>query len=410
MDRLISIVNWAMHRKMAVLGFVVATAYWPTLLSSAFVPRWGAIAIGVPLVSRIDPREVPGSIKCLLLFVLGLAAISTTWASPNPMSGYLDLFYIVFLCLAFVAATGLDSLDDVMTGLGLGLAVSAYFSLFQLSGASDQGRDGMMGQAPTALFYSSEVFAEFAAIIFVWALLRPRPMLAIAAALPIMLCNSRIALVIAGAAMLYAFRPNSKVLTTILSVGLAVAAVAMIYAFGEGKLGSAGQRIILWGATILAWTQFGHGLGWFQTVHQSEQFAHSDAIQAVAEIGVGAFALLMIPFIALQRNRGNNAERAAFIAICFEVFVSFPLHFPATGFAAAMLAGFLVSNRRLVPLGKPVGRVRDGLGIQRADAANRGAFSSGGSRGRQISVRSALAWGQNLRTREDSHDPALCRA
>src|ERR1019366_1865908 len=181
-----------------------------------------------------------------------------------------------------------------------------------------------------------------------------------------------------------------------------------IYAFGEGKLGSAGQRVILWGATILAWTQFGHGLGWFQTVHQSEQFAHSDAIQAIAEIGVGAFAVLMIPFIALQRNRGTNAERAAFIAVCFEVFVSFPLHFPATGFAAAMLAGFLVSNRRLVSLGKPVGRVRDGLGIQRADAANRGAFSSGGSRGRQISVRSALAWGQNLRTREDSHDPALC--
>jgi hypothetical protein len=405
MDRINGIWSWTKHRKMAVLGFVVAVAYWPTLLSAAFVPRWGAIAIGVPLVSKLDPREVPESLRWLLLFILTLAAISTTWASPDPMAGYLDLFYIALLCLAFIAASSLDSLDDVMTGLGVGLAVSAFLSLYQLSGPSDQGRDGMYGQAPTALFYSSEVFAEFAAIVFVWAILRPRPAIALAAGLPILLCNSRIALVIAGAATLYAFRPNSKILTAILSVGLAVIAVAMIYTFGEGRLGTAGQRFILWGATILAWTQFGHGLGWFQTVHSDLQFAHSDAIQAVAELGVGAFAVLMIPFIALRRNRGSNAERAAFIAVCFEVFVSFPLHFPATGFAAAMLAGFLVSNRRLVPVGNAVGGVRDGFSIQRRDAAYQGSLGSGRSRGCQVPVRSALAWGTDLRTREDRLHP-----
>lgn len=407
MDRIVGIKNWIADRKMSVLGFAVTIAYWPSILSAAFVPRWAAIAVGVPLVSKMDPRELPEQIRWMLLFLLGVAAISTTWASPDPMTGYQELFYIALLCLAFTAAAGLDSLDDVMTGVGVGAILCAFLMLFEISGTSDQGRDGLYGQAPTALFYNSEVFAEFSAIVFVWALLRPRPLIAAAAFLPIMFCQSRISIAIAAAAALYAFRPSSKWLTAVLTIGLLIACAGLIYAFGENRLGSAGQRFILWGATIMAWTQFGHGLGWFQTVHPTLQFAHSDALQAVAELGIGAFTLLLIPFMALRRNRGNNAERAAFIAVCFEVVVSFPLHFPASGFVAAMLAGYLVSDRRLVLLGDHVSGTENGLRFQRTDAANeRFAFPSR-RRGGQIPVRFTPALGQNLRAREDSHDPAL---
>jgi hypothetical protein len=397
--------DWLGGHRMVLLGFAVSTAYVPTILQAAFAPRWIAIAIGVPLVSTMDPRNIPESLRWVLLFLLGVAAIATTWASPDPMGGYLELFFMVLLALSFLAGAGMASIDDVMTGIGLGLTVSALITLFEFSTPSDQGRDEMTGAAPTALFYNSEVYAEFAALVFVWAIARVRLTIAAVTLLPLMLCNSRIAILTAAIGALYTYGPKSKIKMAGAILGLAALAAALLFVFGISKMGSADQRLILWGSTILAWTQFGHGLGWYNVAQPGLEFAHSDAIQLIAELGIGGFAALAIPFVVFRKQRGNHAERALFIAICFQSIVSFPLHFPASGFLAAIVAGYLVSNRADLRMGELDGGIQDGGGLRRLDATDQGFAGAGGRRGGAIPIRPVLAQGKKLRSPKDWRHP-----
>ena len=311
----------------------------------------------------------------------------------------------MFLCLAVVMAAGLEDIDEVMTGLALGLSVSTYIILFQLSGASDQGRDGLAGQAPTGLFYNSEILAEFSAIIFVWCAARQKFLLSILAIIPVVMCDSRIALLTCAAGLLYAYRPKQWWKTALIAAGIAVAAVAMVVLLGQAKINSADHRFVLWVTTVFSWTQFGQGLGWFRFAHPIDEMAHSDILQIVAELGVGAFVLAALPVMAFFRNRGTNAERAAFLAVCFQATVSFPFHFPASGFVAAVLAGFLLSSRPLVWLGQHVSGTQDGFRFQRQDAAH-GAFAGAGGRGSEsFPARSVFAFGSKVRSRENSFDP-----
>lgn len=74
------------------------------------------------------------------------------------------------------------------------------------------------------------------------------------------------------------------------------------------------------------------------------EFAHSDALQLVVEMGIGGAILLAVPILVLWKGNGPDAVRCAFVALCLEGVVSFPLHLPATGFLGALLAGGLVSH------------------------------------------------------------------
>ena len=345
----------------------------------------------------MDPRNIPESLRYVLLFLLGVAAIATTWASPDPMGGYLELFFMVLLALAFLAGAGMASIDDLMAGIGTGLAVSTLITLFEYAPDSDQGRSGVApGHASaTGLFSNSEVYAEFAALVFVWAIARVRLMIAAVTLLPLMLCNSRIAILTAAIGALYAYGPKSRIKMAAAIGGLIVLAAALLFVFGLAKMGSADQRLVLWGATILAWTQFGHGLGWYNVAQPGLEFSHSDALQFIAEVGVVVF----------RKQRGNHAERALFIAVCFQTAVSFPLHFPASGFLAAIVAGYLVSNRTELRMGVFDGGNQDGGGLRRSHAPDEGFAGASGRSGSAIPVRPIFAPGQTLRARPNRHDP-----
>src|ERR1019366_9277498 len=198
--------KWLADHSMGILGFVVTSAFVPTMLSPTYLTSW--------------------------------AAMATTWASPDPMGGYLELMFVVMLCVTLIAGANLKTLDDVMHGVGAGLVLSSFIALFQISTPSDMGRDGMFGAAPTGLFGNSEVFAEFSALVFVWAIARPRPLIAAACLIPLMMCNSRIALFVAAVGALYAYRPASNIKTAAIAAGLIAAGVAAIFILGQGKLGS----------------------------------------------------------------------------------------------------------------------------------------------------------------------------
>lgn len=342
-----------------MLGFAVSTAYWPGMISPAFVPRWGVIAIGVPLVSSMDPRTLPETIRWLMVFLLSLAGMSLM-ISPDRLSGYYEMMLILIVTAVFIAGAGLDSMDDVMAGLGYGLSASALIAAASPSPA-------------VGLFQNSEVFAEFGALVFVWAIARPRLIIAAISLVPIVLCVSRIAILTAAIGVLFAFWPRSVASRILIIAALVLASVAMLFAFGMGKSISADHRLVLWGTAILTIINhpFGAGLGWFQAAMPQETFAHSDVLQVIAELGVGAVVVLFIPAIAVLSRRGNNAERALFLAVCFQATVSFPLHLPATAFVAALVAGYLVGGRDLVRVGQHFSRTADDEGQRRQDAAGR---------------------------------------
>ncbi len=396
--------NWLSDHRLFAMGFIVAVAFWPTMMAPTYTTRWAAIAVLVPLCSKLDPRDVPESLRWVLVCVLTAGFMATTWASPDPMGGYLEMMFVVMLGLAFVAGANMESLDEVMDGLGWGLAVSVLISLYQFSTPSDQGRDGMFGATPVGLFGNSEVFAEFAALVFVWAAARQRIVLAGIAAIPLLLCESRIALFASLIGLLCAYGPRSKLrMAGIVAGGIAVGFV-LFFVLGIGKAMSADHRITIWLTTMLSWTQFGHGLGWFQASYPREEFAHSDALQTIAEFGIAGFALLAIPFMALRSNRGTNADRAVFLAVCTEIAFSFPLHMPASGFLAAVVAGFLVSRRPVVLMGSDLVGYEDGLRVRRSSASDFAAFAGGPRGGRAIPVRSLFKTSAQLRREVDRVD------
>ncbi len=378
--------QWFTAHKLALLGFAVSATYWPGILSPAFTPRWAVIAGGMPLVSRLDPRAVPEPLRWVLAFLVALAAVSLI-GSPDPRGGTGDLIFMVILCGAFLVGAGLSSLDDLMTGLGAGLAISSGFAIAQYLGWSSPfiQTTGISG-----LFFNSEVLAEFSALIFVWAVARPRWLIAAVAVVPVALCHSRIAIMASAVGLLYAFWPRSPRLQILAVAVLGVVGLAMMFVFGQAKATTADHRLVIWGATAMAITPFGNGLGWFDAAHPFEEFAHSDAIQILAELGLGGLAILAIPVFAFINNRGCHAERAAFVAACFTVVVSFPLHFPAAGFVAAVLAGYLVGVRPVVRLGQSYGGTHDGQDILGRHVAGLGNLSLGRCLDRALSIRSVF--------------------
>jgi hypothetical protein len=323
----------ALLSRFAVLGFCISVIYWPGLLGAALVPRWAAIAVGVPLASRLDPREV----EARYLWLLGAPLVSIViLRCPSLDRGAQDLLFLCFLGLAFIAAAGLKSLDGVMTGLALGAGVSGVLCVAQLFGWSPVGQISV----PAGLFWNSEALAEFAAPVAVWAILARSP-LVLPAVLPVLLCHSRTALLASALGLLYAWEASwrAKMLAAFF---VAVAASAALF----WRLPSASERIEIWQAAISGMTWLGNGLGSFAAAYPRYDTAHSDGLQMLFELGPAGVLWFLIPILLLTERRRSRGERATLVAIIVQACISFPLHQPAAGFVAAVVVGFLAGRRR----------------------------------------------------------------
>lgn len=365
------------RRFIFALGLAVSCAYWPGMLSGAVVPRWSVIAVGVPLLFAFDLRRLPPAIPWLLGALMA-AALFSLRQSPDPRAGLLEAFFLGLLCLTMIGASQLESADDLMGGVSWGLGLSSIIAVLQWLGVGLQGITAI--DVPAGLFFNSEVLGELSALVFVWALLRPRWWAAAFAFVPLVLCETRVGWMAAAAAIAWTFRPAKRWQTGLIVIGLGLLGAALLVALGIPKFGSAGQRLVIWGATVMAFTWTGNGLGWFQAAHPFEDFAHSDVLQAICEIGPMAIVGLVIAGWALYRKGGHRAERACFIAACLEACVSFPLHMPATGFVAASMAGVLLGAGHRLRLGEHHGRTQDVARVQRPDDAREG-IGPGGQRG-----------------------------
>lgn len=371
-------------------GFAVSAAYWPGMLSAVFVPRWAVIAVLVPLLWRLDPRYLTAPMRWLLLFLVAAGAVSLL-GSPDPLTGTHDLILMLVLCVAFVGGAGLHDLDDLMLGLASGLALSSAAVVGQMYGW--KGIPVTSGWIPGGLFFNSEILAEFAVLVLIWGCARRNWFAIACSVLPVMATHSRVAALCLICALAYLLWKRERWAWYVCAALLGAAAIATMMIFlGQYKLETALHRLTLWGATVMAFEFFGNGLGWAQVAYPADRLVHSDALQAIAEIGVAALALLYIPWaVFVEGKRENVAERAVFVAVCIQVAVSFPLHFPATGFVAAVVAGWLVRDRGFVRLGHHNRRTENGAGLQRADAGHAGIAARCRRGGGAVSLRSVFA-------------------
>ena len=382
--------KWADEHKYGIWAFAVATAFIPGIMSSAIVGRWAVIAIGIPLVGQIS-FKFPSVIQTALAMGLAWAATSL-WITPDLRDGSLQLFFMFLLVGVMGAASQMKTLDDALAGMCWGVGVSSVLCWFALP---FEWAHPLVAQTPSfyaGLFYNSEVLSELAAPLLIWAVVSKRWDLTAATVLPLIVNTSRVAIVVVILGLLYAYRPRSKrVWAMVAGLALAVLAAALWhYTTGPAKFGSAGLRLVDWMVTALAINPVGHGIGWFRITHAGEEFAHSDVLQAMAELGLGSLCFAVIPVYIFRNPGGTYAEREAFVAICIEIAISFPLHVPATAFLAALLAGYLAGDRPVILSVRLDGGIQDGADDQRHSPTPGRGFGRGRQRSFMVSVRRAL--------------------
>ncbi len=317
---------------MWLIGFGVAVAFWPGLLSAATVPRWALLAAGLPLVSRLDPRALDPVVAWPMAVLLGWAGLSLCW-TPDFLTGAHELFHLLILTGVALAVANAGGPESSLNGAAWGLAVSAVLSIAQVAGWSPVEQTT---PPPAGLFYNRDVLAEFAAPLVVWLLANRRFGFAALCAFPLLFCQSRVALVAAGAGCLMILPWR------VLVVGAILALIAMLLLgtlpFGLDKFGSASERWAIWSAALSDLQLFGHGLGSFTTTFPKWDYAHGDFFQAIYELGIGAVGFAALSVVVFWRTP-SRPERAVLLAIAVEILVAFPFHLPATGFLAMALVG-----------------------------------------------------------------------
>ncbi len=260
------------------------------------------------------------------------------WITPHPHAGTLDLYYLSLIMVAMMAAANLESLDRPLLAFAWGVAVSALLCIPQSFGWSPVPQ----GHAPAGLFYNSEILAETAAPLVVWAFWTHRWALMSILAVPVVLGQSRVSMIVVAAGLIYGAR-IPRWTKWICAAILPCVGLALLVALGPDKFQGAYVRIGLWGTALWSIVPFGRGVGWWMAAHPSamQMFAHSDVLQLMVEFGIGAVPLLLLPFVIMRRRRGSVAQRAAYVGLSIECLISFPMHFPATSFLLGILAGFL---------------------------------------------------------------------
>jgi hypothetical protein len=227
----------------------------------------------------------------------------------------------------------------------------------------------MQSAPPAGLFLNREVLAEFAAPLFVWAALRPRYWLLPIPALPLVLCQTRTAILAVGAGLFFAWYGRIGSLGRVawlLAVGLALAGAFAL------RPETAWARLAIWQMLLAHLSVFGMGLGWFQASYPWAVFGHSDALQILAELGVPGLLLLAVPAVALWHGRGRPSERAMLATIGIEALVSFPAQLPAGGFVLAIATGFLARSGDRVRPGRDISWADNVVPLRRAAAQRNG--------------------------------------
>jgi len=274
--------------------------------------------------------------------------VSSLFWSANPIDG-LGFLAQLGLYLAVFMLGGRFNLRPVLIGLAVGLIPCGIATIIQhywnqhlfLSFVSDNA----------GTFINCDIAAEVAALVFIGALAQ-RMWWAIPALLPMLIYpQSRTAwAALAGTALFWIWRKDKMVA---ICIAVLCACIAFMLYFTGFKAGGLHERLGLWQDTISGFTWFGHGIGSFSTafpfydnhldtmlVHAD--YAHSDVLQIIFELGVGAVFFFI--FAALCLTGTDLTAKLVFVAFLFEMLGDFPLHVPMQPFIGAFVAGRLCQS------------------------------------------------------------------
>lgn len=346
--------------RLAALAFIVSVVYVPTIFSAPYMPRWWALAIGLPLLCILIPRNIDRVIGSLLFLGVAWASLQFLYIE-DAFNAILPFYFLIISALVFVAASNVSNITPVLIAFGWGVGLSSivsglqYFGLYKLLGAAYGG-----------FFYNTEVLAEIAAPLFVWAIVSKRWVLALVLSVALAVSQSRIGIMAACLGLVWVYGPRSLVYRAIGAVALLLGAFLAITLL-SGKFGSIDHRLTLWIAAIYSITFFGNGLGWWKAAHPFgfEEFVHSDLLQFLVELGIGGVFFIAIPVLIFANGIRDKALAGCFLVLCFESVVSFPTHVPATAFLLFCVAGFLARSGTSVRDTERAGGILSSEGLRR---------------------------------------------
>jgi hypothetical protein len=327
------------------VAFATTTAYTTAAVSAAYAPRWWAFFLGAVLLLLAAPLLHPKLGHVLFAVFLAYAAASLVWAPTFGGSAY--LFELVAAFVIFCAAAEAPTLTPAWLGLVYGIWLQAGLALAQRFGFHPV-------EAATSMvagtFWNKDFLAEAAVPALVFCLMTRRWRLAVGPIVAIVIPEARESiLALAAAGLLYIAFVWKRFFVAGGLVVISVVLGLLFVQYDGNHITSVDARFIIWQIALANLTPFGHGLGSFATMLPAFEYAHSEPIQFLFELGVGAAAIIILFTTALCAPRGPeaNVERTILAAVLAGAFVYFPLHLPVTLMVVAMAAGYCCGAPKL---------------------------------------------------------------
>jgi len=318
-------------------GALITAFYLPWYPRSGVEFRWVVILVGISALMWAERRELPWTlaVKLFAAFYV-LATCSLAW-SDYPLLSIGRWFELTALAVVFYLGGVLERVDELLTGLIIGLVPSVLLLPFQLAGWSPVEQ----WSVPAGVFVSKLQLVEVAVpLLFVsvargwwWSAL----ICASAAILP-SVRGAWLALVVTSLiAMTRRPRCDWRCLT-------GATCLLLLFAVALGVLLNpitVQHRLLIWSETIAALTPLGHGLGSHLPVYGAAH-AHNDFLEIAYELGVPGVMLFVVAISSLTRFGG---EWHGIVSLVILSLTSFPLQNPASSVVFALLAGGLAVDR-----------------------------------------------------------------
>lgn len=338
-----------------LLGLIATLAFCPNIIDAATAPRWAVLAAGIPICFMLQPpAERPlGSTLPIWSYALALAIVTIFWSS-DWLGGVHEAIQLAILFSAFCLGATVRRAQPLWVGIECGVAVCAVIVV-----AQSLGWNGLpQSVTPGGLFMNKNAMAEIALVAAVTSFMAGAWWLFAAAMIVMALTASKAALgalIVAGAFYLAPRAPR-------IAMGIMVVMACALVAAFSGAAPSAAVRLEFWGAILSDLRLFGHGLGSYASDNLFAEFAHSEPLQALYELGIFMLPLLAIILYAAGARYEAPTEWIVLVALGVVSAFAFPFHLPATALAAAFAAGHLVGCRDRVRCGALDGRVPLGVG------------------------------------------------
>lgn len=358
---------------LGAFSFAVMVTLVPGIAAPATTPRWALLSAVVPFLASFSLPTKFDVAHALGALFLGWCAITLAW-TPNLWDGLDALWKLVLFAGLFCIGAALRDLRPVWIGAALGIGVSSALAIGQLFGVELVERiEGPTGMA-AGLFMNKNFLAEPAALVLI-GLVWHRLWWLVPLVLPaVVLPGARGALLALAVAGIVALRGWWRVYAG------ALAALAVVACVVLAKNGSFPERMIIWTSTLDGLTWLGNGIGSFYALFPSHApawdfltsrpvHAHNDWLELAYDLGLPGILMLLGAFYCALRAEGP--DRLVLIAFITEGCLGFPLHFPATVFLAALVAGRLCGDRA------PLRDVLTRWGIRLCDGLERRAVALG---------------------------------